>query len=103
MSSSEAERFKVLQKQLPKVWRQFQEELARVTGAAFYEERFMFALIRLRNPNARLIYVTSQPVVDYSLKLLDSVAASHARKRLHMVSVFDSSPRPRPVFPAAAV
>lgn len=117
MSSSEGERFRKLQKQLPIVWEKFQndpcyehtsvivpsmtvnqEELAKVTGAAFYEERLMFALIRLRNPNARLIYLTSQPVhpdvVDYYLQLLDSVSASHARKRLHMVSVFDSSPRP---------
>lgn len=117
MSESEAAQFRELQKQLPIVWQQFQEdpcyehtsvivpsmsvnqeELAKVTGAAFYEERLMFALIRLRNPNARLIYITSQPVhpdvVDYYLQLLDSVSASHARKRLHMVSVFDSSPRP---------
>jgi hypothetical protein len=47
------------------------DELAKVLGAACYEERLLFALIRLRNPNARLIYVTSQPVnpdiVDYYL------------------------------------
>ncbi len=114
---SESLRFKALQKQLPIVWRRYQEdpcyehtsvivpsmsvnqeELAKVTGASFYEERLMFALIRLRNPNARLIYVTSQPVhpdvVDYYLQLLDSVSAGHARRRLHMVSVFDSSARP---------
>jgi hypothetical protein len=117
MSDAEAKQFKALQKQLPIVWQRYQEdpcyahtsvivpsmtvnqeELAKVTGAAFYEERLMFALIRLRNPNARLIYVTSQPVhadvVDYYLQLLDSVSASHARKRLHMVSVFDASLRP---------
>lgn len=116
-SASESARFQQLQQQLPIVWRRYmkdpcyehtsvivpsmsvnQEELAKVTGAAFYEERLMFALIRLRNPNARLVYVTSQPVhpdvVDYYLQLLDSVSASHARRRLHMVSVFDASPRP---------
>ena len=114
---SEATQFKDLQRQLKKVWHAFQEdpsyehtsvivpsmtvnqeELAKVTGAAFYEERLMFALIRLRNPNARLIYVTSQPVhpdiVDYYLQLLDSVSASHARRRLHMLCVFDAGPRP---------
>jgi len=113
----ESRQFKELQRQLKKVWHDFQhdpsyehtsvivpsmsvnqEELAKVTGAAFYEERLMFALIRLRNPNARLIYLTSQPVhpdiVDYYLQLLDSVSASHARRRLHMLSVFDASPRP---------
>jgi len=114
---TESARFKRLQQQLSVVWQRYQEdpcyehtsvivpsmsvnqeELAKVTGAAFYEERLMFALIRLRNPNARLIYVTSQPVhpdvVDYYLQLLDSVSASHARRRLQMVSVFDASPRP---------
>ncbi len=117
MKTEESARFKELQKQLPKVWQKYQddpgyehtsvivpsmsvnqEELSKVTGAAFYEERLMFALIRLRNPNARLIYLTSQPVhpdvVDYYLQLLDSVSASHARKRLLMISVFDSSAKP---------
>ncbi len=75
-----------------------QEELSKVQGASFYEERLMFALIRLRNPNARLIYVTSQPVhpdvVDYYLQLLIGVPAAHARRRLQMLCVFDSSNRP---------
>ncbi|MDX1508037.1 MAG: peptide ligase PGM1-related protein, partial [Woeseiaceae bacterium] len=75
-----------------------QEELAKVTGAAFYEERLLFALIRLRNPNARLVYVTSNPVhpdiIDYYLDLLEGVPPRHARERLHMLSVLDSSARP---------
>lgn len=75
-----------------------QEELSKVQGASFYEERLMFALIRLRNPNARLIYVTSQPVhpdvIDYYLQLLIGVPASHARRRLKMLCVYDASTRP---------
>jgi hypothetical protein len=75
-----------------------QEELAKVLGASFYEERLMFALIRLQNPNARLVYVTSQPVhsdiVDYYLQMLDGIPVNHARRRLNMMSVYDSSPRP---------
>ncbi|MGA9574245.1 MAG: ATP-grasp domain-containing protein, partial [Lysobacterales bacterium] len=75
-----------------------QEELSKVQGASFYEERLMFALIRLRNPNARLIYVTSQPVhpdvVDYYLQLLIGVPAAHARRRLQMLCVYDNSNRP---------
>ncbi|HLF30278.1 MAG TPA: peptide ligase PGM1-related protein [Xanthomonadales bacterium] len=75
-----------------------QDELSKVQGASFYEERLLFALIRLRNPNARLIYVTSQPVhpdvVDYYLQLLVGVPASHARRRLQMLCLFDASPRP---------
>ena len=74
-----------------------QEELSKVQGASFYEERLLFALIRLRNPNARLIYVTSQPVhpdvVDYYLQLLVGVPAAHARRRLQMLSLYDDSPR----------
>ncbi len=74
-----------------------QEELAKVLGATHYEERLLFALIRLRNPNARLIYITSQPVhpdiVDYYLQLLDGVSLRHARQRLHMLSVHDASAR----------
>lgn len=74
-----------------------QEELSKVQGASFYEERLLFALIRLRNPNARLIYVTSQPVhpdvVDYYLQLLVGVPAAHARRRLQMLSVYDDSTR----------
>ena len=75
-----------------------QEELAKITGASFYEERLMFALIRLRNPNAHVIYVTSQPVhpdiVEYYLELLPGVPVNHARKRLGMVSVYDATARP---------
>ena len=75
-----------------------QEELAKVLGASYYEERLMFALIRLRNPGARLIYVTSQPVkqeiVDYYLQMLDGVPFSHARSRLHLLSTCDGSARP---------
>jgi hypothetical protein len=74
-----------------------QEELGKVQGASFYEERLLFALIRLRNPNARLIYVTSQPVhpdvVDYYLQLLVGVPAAHARRRLQMLCLYDASPR----------
>lgn len=75
-----------------------QEELAKITGAPFYEERLLFALIRLKNPNARVIYVSSQPVhpdiVEYYLDLLPGIAGFHARKRLEMISVYDASSKP---------
>ena len=51
-----------------------------------YEERFLFLLLLLRQPRARLIYVTSQAihpsVIDYYLDLLPGVIPSHARPRL---------------------
>ena len=115
--NDEAARFEALKKRLLPIWEALQrdprfehtsvivpslsvnqEELSKVVGAAYYEERLLFALIRLRNPNARLVYLTSQPVhpdiVDYYLHLLDGVPIRHARQRLHMLSVQDSGLRP---------
>ncbi len=63
-----------------------------------YEERFLFLLFLLRQPRATLVYVTSQPiqpsVIDYYLGLLPGVVASHARRRLHLVSPHDGGPPP---------
>lgn len=60
------------------------------------EERFLFLLLLLRQPRARVIYITSQAiypeVVDYYLDLLPGVFAGHARKRLFLVSPLDGSP-----------
>jgi hypothetical protein len=63
-----------------------------------YEERFLFLLLLLRQPRARLVYVTSQAVnpsiIDYYLDLLPGVIPSHARRRLFLVSPLDGSSRP---------
>ncbi len=63
-----------------------------------YEERFLFLLLLLRQPRARLIYVTSQAIrpeiADYYLHLLPGVIASHARKRLFLVSPLDGARGP---------
>jgi hypothetical protein len=63
-----------------------------------YEERYLFLLFLLRQPRAKLVYVTSQPiqpnVIDYYLGLLPGVVASHARRRLHLVSPHDGGPAP---------
>ena len=63
-----------------------------------YEERFLFLLLLLRQPNARVIYATSQAVppgiVDYYLGLLPGVIGSHARRRLFLVSPLDGSAKP---------
>lgn len=108
--------FKLLQTKLPKIWAGAherpreshscliipslsfdQEELRKVTGVPFYEERLMFLLMRLRRPGARLMYVTSQPVdediIDYYLQLLVGVPPMHAKRRLTMLCVQDASPR----------
>src|SRR5256714_10703236 len=63
-----------------------------------YEERFLFLLLLLRQPRARLIYVTSRTVlpsiIDYCLDLLPGVIPSHARQRLFLPSPMDGSVRP---------
>jgi hypothetical protein len=63
-----------------------------------YEERYLFLLLLLRQPTARLIYVTSQEIhpaiVDYYLGLLPGLILSHARKRLHLVSPHDAAGKP---------
>jgi len=74
-----------------------QSELRKLSGASFYEERLLFLLIRLRNPRARVVYVTSQPVhpmiLDYYFQLLAGIPASHARSRLTLLCAHDASPR----------
>jgi hypothetical protein len=63
-----------------------------------YEERFLFLLLLLRQPRARLIYVTSQPIlssiIDYYLDLLPGVIPSHARQRLFLIAPLDGSVLP---------
>ena len=75
-----------------------QGELRKIPGATFYEERLLFLLIRLRNPRARMVYVTSQPVhplvLEYYFQLLAGIPASHARSHLTLLCAHDASPRP---------
>jgi hypothetical protein len=63
-----------------------------------YEERFLFVLLLLRLPRMRVVYVTSQTIldetIDYYLGLLSGVVPSHARARLRLVAALDGSPRP---------
>ncbi len=71
--------------------------LAKLAGASFYEERLLFLLMRLRNPRARMVFVTSQPVhpltLEYYFQLLAGIPASHARSRLTLLCAYDASPR----------
>jgi hypothetical protein len=73
------------------------DSLSKLAGASFYEERLLFLLIRLRNPRARMVYVTSQPVhpliLEYYFQLLAGMPASHARSRLTLLCAYDASPR----------
>ncbi len=114
-ASDEQARFEALQRKLVPLWTSIralnQDEQtivvvpsmgvdATLTGSEMqaYEERFLFLLLLLRQPRARLVYVTGQAihpsVVDYYLDLMPGVVSSHARRRLFLVSPLDASPRP---------
>ncbi|MEO0373116.1 MAG: carboxylate-amine ligase, partial [Cyanobacteria bacterium P01_A01_bin.17] len=109
-----SEQFKQLQAQLAERWQSIEEleqedadilvipsfsldqqELQKIDGFLHYEERLLFSLIRLRHPQTRLIYVTSQPlppiVIDYYLQLLPGIPFSHARDRLLLLPIYDQS------------
>jgi hypothetical protein len=109
-------RFDAIQRQMVEVWRAMRlnepgesvvvipsvslDKIGERSGALVqaYEERFLFLLLLLRQPRLRMIYVTSMPIVpaivEYYLALLPGVIPSHARARLSLVSINDSSPRP---------
>src|SRR5687767_11265881 len=106
-----AARFDELQKKLIPLWKSIesfnQEEQTIVVipsvplpmgGSKIqaFEERFLFLLLLLRQPRARLVYVTSQAilpsVIDYYLNLLPGVIPSQARPRLFLMSPLDGAP-----------
>ena len=66
-----------------------------IDGVIHYEERMLFALNLLRHPRARLIYISSAPIhpaaVDYMLSLVSGIPNEHMRRRLTVLSLFDSS------------
>jgi hypothetical protein len=72
------------------------EELAKIKGLVHYEERLLFVTLFLRQPDLRIVYVTSAAVdpavVDYYLSFLPD--PDNARPRLHLVSLDDPDLRP---------
>ena len=72
-----------------------ESELRKIVGINQYEERMLFVLLWLQNPDLRIVYVTSElvdeAIVDYYLSFLDQPEA--ARERLKMLPLDD--PRPR--------
>jgi hypothetical protein len=110
-------RFDALQRRLVPLWRAIESleddgaqtivvvpsltvDFAALQGSLLqaYEERFLFLLLLLRQPNARLIYLSSQPIhphiVDYYLGLLPGVISSHARQRLFLLAPHDLAAQP---------
>jgi hypothetical protein len=72
-----------------------QDVLSRIEGLQHYEERQLTMLMLLRLPNTRIVFVTSMPIipviVDYYLNLLPGIPHQHARRRLVLLSAYDSS------------
>jgi hypothetical protein len=117
LDPTEAEAFAALRRRLPSLWREvFADEeqhytsvvvpsvtlessqLAQMPEHLQYEEVLLFLLIRLRNPRARLVYVTSLPltplILDYYLQFLSGIPAPHAAARIRLFAAYDGSPRP---------
>lgn len=73
-------------------------ELQKIDGVDHYEERLLCLLMLLRLPRTHIVYVTSRalapPIIDYYLHLLPGVPASHARRRLTLLTCDDGSLRP---------
>ncbi|MEP6846778.1 MAG: carboxylate-amine ligase, partial [Panacibacter sp.] len=71
------------------------EILSKIKGIVHYEERMLCLLMLLRMPLTKIIYVSSVPlaesIIDYYLHLLPGITGHHARKRLTMLSCYDSS------------
>ena len=74
------------------------EILSKIKGALHYEERMLCLLMLLRMPLTKVIYVTSVPVpeviIDYYLNLLPGITGPPRKKRLTMLSCYDSSVKP---------
>ena len=71
------------------------QELEKISGIHYYEERMLCLLMLLQLPRTNLIFVTSQPIhdaiIDYYLHLLPGIPGYHARRRLTLLSCHDSS------------
>lgn len=74
------------------------EQLAKIKGISFYEERMLYLLLLLRQPNARVVLVTSNQVdhhaMEYVLGLLPSKEMLSARQRLATYWTNDWSHKP---------
>lgn len=67
--------------------------LVKIPGVRHYEERLLVLLQLLRQPDTRLVYITSDKlspvVVDYAFDLVSSLPNWHGRRRLTLVDCAD--------------
>ncbi|MGM9993009.1 MAG: peptide ligase PGM1-related protein [Candidatus Bruticola sp.] len=109
--------FESLQKRLPAAWQSVRSdpncertvvvlpsislaplELAKVQGSVHYEERLLSFLTLLGMPKTQVVYLSAlripDDVISYYLQFLPGVTFSHARERLHLISLMDRSDIP---------
>lgn len=74
------------------------DELRKIPGMIHYEERLLFTMQLLRDPDTRVVYVTNRrlhpTVVEYALDTVTSLPNSHARRRLTFLDCADGDPVP---------
>ncbi len=72
-----------------------EDEIRKIVGNQFYEERMLFILLSLADPGTRIVYVTSvrveEPIVDYYLRFVPDTR--DAQERLYMISLWDARPK----------
>ena len=116
-SMQEREIFSKLQQKLPGIYRRLaadrraahttivvpslslnKDELAKIEGSMFYEERLLCMLMLLRRPRTRVIYISSakiHPIItQYYLSFLTGIPLGHALQRLTMLDTNDLSSKP---------
>jgi len=73
-----------------------QDELGRIVGARWYEERLLFLLLTLRDPGVKVIYLSSTPIdpaiIDYYLTFLPD--PDDAAKRLELIALDEPAAQP---------
>lgn len=74
------------------------DELKKIPGAVYFEQRLLFQLQFLRRPRTRMVYITSRKInpviVDYAIDLVPSLSNPDARRRLMLMDCDDESPNP---------
>ncbi len=74
------------------------DELAKIEGTMYYEERMLCMLMLLRRPRTRIIFISStriHPIItQYYLSFLTGIPLNHAMRRLTMLDTADASAKP---------
>lgn len=74
------------------------EELSKIEGTMYYEERLLCMLMLLRRPRTRIIFISStkiHPIItQYYLSFLTGIPIGHAMRRLTMLDTNDASAKP---------